>query len=283
VNDVPDLQVPAVIPVRVRPPSGWRALDLASLWEYRELIYFLAWRDIKVRYKQTVLGVGWAVAQPLAATLVFTVVFGRLADLPSEGVAYPVFTMAALLPWQLFSGAFTGAANSVVGNANLISKVYFPRLIVPIAAIAATLLDFVISLGLIALLMAWYQIAPTPNIVFLPFFVGIAIVTALAAGLWTAALNVRYRDVRYVLPYVLQIWLFLSPVAYSIELVPEGPWQTIYALNPLAGVIQGFRWALLGAQAPGTLMLVSGATSVVLLVGGLIFFRRAEDEFSDFI
>lgn len=255
---------------------------MAGLWAYRELLYYMVWRDIKVRYKQTVLGVGWALIQPLAAMVVFTVIFGRLAQLPSDGVPYPVFTMAALLPWQLFSLAFSGAANSVVGNAGVISKVYFPRLVVPLAAVAVTLVDFSVSVLLLAALMTWYGVGFSVNLLFLPLFVVITLTAALAAGLWSAALNVKYRDVRYVMPYILQLWLFISPVAYSVTLVPER-WQTLYGLNPLVGVIQGFRWALFGGPSPWSLMLVSLGGSLVLLVGGLYYFRRAEEEFSDFI
>ncbi|HEX6162962.1 MAG TPA: ABC transporter permease [Vicinamibacterales bacterium] len=268
--------------VRIRPASGWNALDLASVWAYRELVYYMVWRDIKVRYKQTVLGVGWAVLQPLASMVVFTVIFGRLAQLPSDGVPYPVFTLAALAPWQLFSSGFTGASGSVTGNAGVISKVYFPRLIVPLAAVAATVVDFAISLLLLFALMIWYGVPLTATLAFLPLFAAIAMLTAFAAGLWTASLNVKYRDVRYLLPYFLQLWLFASPVVYSITLVPE-KYQAIYALNPLVGVIQGFRWALFGGQSPWPLMTGSLAVALVMLLSGLYYFRRAEEQFSDFL
>ena len=276
------LETPETPTVRIRPVSGWTALDLASVWEYRELAYYMVWRDIKVRYKQTVLGVGWAVAQPLASMVVFTVVFGRMAQLPSEGVPYAVFTMAALLPWQLFANAFTGAANSVASNAGVITKVYFPRLIVPLSAVAGTLVDLAVSLVLLAGLMIWYRVPFGPQLIFLPLFAFIALLTALAAGLWSAALNVKYRDVRYVLPYLLQLWLFLSPVAYSITLVPER-YQTLYGLNPLVGAIQGFRWALFGGESPWHLLAGSVTVTIVLLIGGLYYFRSAETAFSDFI
>lgn len=268
--------------VRIRPPKGWSALDLGAVWDYRELIYYLVWRDIKVRYKQTVLGVGWALLQPLASVLVFTILFGRLAGMPSDGVPYPVFMMAALLPWQLFSNAFSGAANSVTGNAAVISKVYFPRLIVPLAAVAATVVDFAIALGLLFVLMMWYGVAVLPAIAFLPVFTASALVTALAVGLWAAALNVKYRDVRYLMPYVLQLWLFVSPVLYSVSLIPER-WRALYAFNPMVGPIQGFRWALFGGEPPWILMIVSTVISLFLLTGGLFYFRRAENEFSDVI
>jgi lipopolysaccharide transport system permease protein len=268
--------------VRIRPPKGWAALDLGAVWEYRELIYYMVWRDIKVRYKQTVLGIAWALLQPLASLIVFTILFGRLAGLPSDGVPYPVFMMAALLPWQLFSNAFSGAAQSVTGNAAVIAKVYFPRLIVPIAAVVATLVDFAIAVLLLVGLMAWYGVPLLGGVIFLPLFAAAALLTALSVGLWTAALNVKYRDVRYLMPYLLQLWLFVSPVLYSVSMIPER-WRTLYALNPMVGVIQGFRWALFGGDSPWLLMLVSLAITLVLLVGGLFYFRRAENEFSDVI
>ncbi len=277
---MPDRSTPPTI--RIRPESGWTALDLASVWEYRELAYYMVWRDIKVRYKQTVLGVGWALIQPLASMVVFTVVFGRLAQLPSEGIPYPLFTMAALLPWQLFANAFTGAANSVASNASVITKVYFPRLIVPLSAVAATLVDFAVAFLLLAGLMIWYGVPFGPNVIFLPIFALVALLTALAAGLWSAALNVKYRDVRYVLPYLLQLWLFVSPVAYSITLVPER-YQASYGLNPLVGVIQGFRWALFGGESPWHLLLGSVLATIVFLIGGFYYFRRAESAFADFV
>jgi len=268
--------------VRIRPATGWSALDLRAVWEYRELVYFMVWRDVKVRYKQTVLGVGWAVLQPLASMLIFTVIFGRLAQLPSDGAPYAVFTLAALLPWQLFSSAFNGAANSVAGNAGVISKVYFPRLVVPIAAVVATLVDLAVSVVLLAAVMIWYGVAFRAELVFLPLFAAFALLAALAAGLWSAALNVKYRDVRYVMPYLLQLWLFASPVAYSLSLVPER-YRALYALNPLVGVIQGFRWALFGGVDPWSLMLGSVIVTVLLLIGGLFYFRRTEQAFSDYL
>ena len=268
--------------IRIRPVSGWSALDLESVWEYRELVYYMVWRDIKVRYKQTALGLAWALIQPLASMVVFTIIFGRLAQLPSDGVPYPVFTLAALLPWQLFSSGFSGAASSVAGNAGVISKVYFPRLIIPLAAVAATVVDFGISFLLLVAMMVWYGVPFSVNVIFLPLFAAISLLTAFAAGLWTASLNVKYRDVRYLLPYLLQLWLFASPVVYSITLVPER-YQALYALNPLVGVIQGFRWALFGGQSPWAYMGGSLAVAIVMLIGGLYYFRRAEQQFSDFL
>jgi len=269
--------------IRIEPARGWFALDLRELWAYRELVAFLIWRDIKVRYKQTVLGVLWAIIQPVGTMVLFTVIFGRLAKLPSDGVPYPIFTLAALLPWQLFSSALLGAATSVVGSAGLITKVYFPRLVVPIAAVAANLVDFGVSLVLLVALMAWYGVVPTAAVVLLPAFVFLAVVTAFAAGLWLAALNVKYRDVRYLLPYLTQVLLFASPVAYSTSMIESPVWRTVYGLNPMAGIIQGFRWALLGAQPPADLILPGVIVTGLLLAGGLVYFRHTEDTFADVI
>jgi lipopolysaccharide transport system permease protein len=269
--------------ISITPPQRWPELHLGDLWDYRELIYFLVWRDLKVRYKQTALGVAWAVLQPLVTVILFTIIFGRLAGLPSEGVPYPVFALAALLPWQLFSAAVSGSSNSLVGSSNLLTKVYFPRLIIPIAAVVATLADFVVSACLLAGLMAWYRIVPGAGVLLLPLFVAQALVLALGIGLWASALNVQYRDVQFALPFVLQMLLFASPVAYSAALVPQGPWRVLYGLNPLVGVIQGFRWALLGAAPPGPLVWLSAAVTILLLVGGMFFFKRMEDSFADVV
>jgi lipopolysaccharide transport system permease protein len=268
---------------RVEPPSGWAELRLREVVEHRELAAFLIWRDIKVRYKQTAFGIAWAVIQPVSSMILFTVVFGRLAQLPSEGAPYPLFTFAALLPWQVFSASLVGSANSVVGSAGLLTKVYFPRLIVPLAASLATLADFLVSFAVLIGLLAWYRVAPTPAIVALPLFLAIALATSLGAGLWFAALNVKYRDVQYVLPFVTQLWLFASPVAYSATLIHSPVGRAIYALNPMTGVIQGFRWALLGAPAPGLLIAPSVLAAAALLVSGLFFFKRMEDTFADVI
>ena len=256
----------------------------ADLWRYRELFYFLAWRDILVRYKQTVLGVAWAVLRPLLTMLAFTVVFNKLAKLPAEGAPYPVMVMAALLPWQLFATGFAEAGNSLVSNANLVSKVYFPRLIVPTSTVVVSLVDFVISLGLLALMMAYYGHAPGWQILALPFFIVLALAAAIGAGLWTAALMVKYRDFRFVIPFVVQLGLYVSPVGFSSSLVPE-QWRLLYSLNPMVGVIDGFRWCLLGGAPP--LQWPSLAISVVLiaavLAGGISFFRRTERSFADVI
>ena len=271
------------VEMRITPAPRWPELQLGELWAYRELVYFLVWRDVKVRYQQTILGVAWAVLQPLVTVAIFTFVFGRLAALPSEGVPYPVFALAALLPWQLFSAAVGGSSNSLVGSARLLTKVYFPRLIIPIGAVSSTLPDFGVSAVLLAGLMVWFGIVPGAGVILLPLFALQALTLALAIGLWTSALNVRYRDVQYLLPFALQALLFISPVAYSVSLVPKGPWRTLYGLNPLVGAIQGFRWALLGAAPPGALAWLSVPVTLALLIGGLVFFKHMEDQFADIV
>ena len=263
-------------------PSGARP-NLGEVWAYRELLYFLVWRDLKVRYKQTVLGIAWAVLQPLATTLVFAIFLGRLAGVPSDGVPYPVFAYAAMLPWQLFAHALTESSNSLVANERLITKVYFPRLVIPLATILAGLVDFAIAFVVGIGLMAWYGIVPGPLIAAVPLFVVLAVLTALAAGLWLSALNVEYRDVRYTLGFLVQIWLFATPVAYPSSLVPER-WRALYGLNPMAGVVEGFRWALLGhGQPPGALLVVSTVVTFVVLAGGLWYFKRMERTFADVV
>ena len=261
--------------IRIEPSRGWAALELWELWEYRELVWFLIWRDVKVRYKQTSLGIAWAIVQPVMTMVVFTLVFGRLAQLPSDGLPYPIFTFTALLPWQLFSAALT--------SSHLVSRVYFPRLVVPIASVAATLVDFGIAFVILLGLMAWYGLSPGLAVVALPLLVALALGTALAVGLWASALNVRYRDVKYVMPFVLQLWLFASPVVYSASLISSPAWRVVYSLNPMVGVIQGFRWALLGSTPPTVLMVPSVLATVVLLLAGLFFFRRTEASFADVI
>jgi len=265
----------------IEPSRGWVSLRLGELWKYRELLYFLVWRDIKVRYKQTALGAAWAVLQPLLTMIVLTVFFGRLAKIPSNGVPYPLFAYTALLPWQLFAFALTESANSLVGNQSLITKVYFPRLIVPLASVLAGLVDFGISFVVLLILMSYYRIVPTATIVVLPLFIILAVATALSVGLWLSALNVQFRDVRYTIPFLTQFWLFATPVAYPSSLVPER-WRVWYGLNPMAGVVEGFRWALLGkARSPGTLLWVSVLVVALLLVGGFAYFRRMESTFAD--
>ena len=274
---------PNVREIVYEPSRGWMSLKLRELWNYRELIYFLTWRDVKIRYKQAALGVSWAILQPLLTMVIFSVIFGQLAKLPSDGIPYPVFSYAALLPWQLFAGALQRAGASLVGNANLLTKVYFPRLAIPISAVAAGLVDFVISFLVLLGLMIYYGIKPTWAILTLPLLVLLALLTALAVGLWLSALNVHYRDVQYLIPFLIQAWMYASPVVYSVGLIPSGKWRLIYGLNPLAGVIQGFRWALLGANPPDELMVVSVAIVFVLLISGLFYFRRMEKTFADVV
>jgi lipopolysaccharide transport system permease protein len=266
------------------PPRGWfPGVRWRELWEYRELLYFLTLRDIQVRYKQAALGVAWAVIQPLLTMVIFSVVFGRLAKLPSDGIPYPVFSFVALLPWQLFSGALSRAGSSLVNNSQLITKIYFPRLVIPLSAVAAGLLDFVISLLVLFGLMIFYGIKPTWAILWLPLLILLALMTALAVGLWLSALNVQYRDVQHIIPFLIQAWMYASPVAYSSTLVPSGIWRVLYGLNPLAGVIQGFRWALLGSAPPDGLFLVSVGVVLILLVTGLLYFQHMESSFADVV
>ncbi len=274
------VELPKII---IRPSKGWVPLKLKEFWEYRELLYFLIWRDIKVRYKQTALGAAWAIIQPRFTMIVFSIFFGRLAKIPSDGVPYPIFVYCALLPWQLFAHALTESGNSLVVSQNLITKVYFPRLVIPVAAVLAGLVDFAIAFVVLLGMMAYYGIVPTMAVVFLPLFLLLAVTTALAVGLWLSALNVQYRDVRYTIPFLTQFWLFITPIAYPSSLVPEG-WRTLFGLNPMAGVVESFRWALLGtASAPGPMLAVSVAVVVALLVGGLYYFRRMEKTFADIV
>ena len=267
----------------IRPSRGWAALDLADLWHYRELIYFLTWRDIKVRYKQTVLGGAWAILQPFLTMVVFSVFFGRLAGIPSDGLPYPIFAYCALLPWQLFAHALTESSNSLVANERLITKVYFPRLVVPISAVLAGLVDFLVAFVVLIGMMMYYHIQPTAAVWTVPLFLLLAVGAALGVGLWLSALNVQYRDVRYTIPFLTQFWLFLTPVAYPSTLVPVS-WRALYCLNPMAGVVEGFRWALLGkTEGPGALLAVSVAITIVILVGGLYYFRRMEKTFADVV
>lgn len=266
----------------IEPSRGWLDLQLRSVWQFRELLFFLVWRDLKVRYKQTLLGVAWVVVQPLANTLIFSVLFGVLLSAPSDGSPYPLFVLAGLLPWQYFSRALDRSSNSVVDQASLITKVYFPRLIVPLAGVLAGLVDFLISFLVLVVMMVIYQTKPTPAILLLPFFLLLAMVTAFGFGLWFSALNVKYRDVKQLMPFILQIWMYLTPVVYSANLLPE-QLRWLLGLNPLTGVVEGFRWALLGSAAPGPLFLLSIAIAIAVFIGGAIYFRRTERLFADII
>ena len=266
----------------IQPASGWEGLGLWELWRYRELIYFLTWRDVKVRYKQTVLGAAWAILQPVLTMLIFSIIFGELARLPSEGIPYPIFTYTALLPWQLFAFSLATSSNSLVGSQNLVSKVYFPRLVIPIASVLPALVDFALSFVVLAGMMAFYHIPLTPRVLALPLLLGLAMMTALAVGIWLSALNVEYRDVRYVVPFLTLFWQYATPVAYSSSLIPDR-WRLLYGLNPMTGVVEGFRWALLGKGDVSTLLWLSAGIVVLLLVTGLTYFRRMETSFADVI
>ena len=273
----------ALAVVHIRPSSGWVRLNLAELWEYRELLAFLVWRDLKVRYKQTVLGAAWAVLQPVAAMMAFSVFFGRLAKVPSDGVPYPLFAYCALLPWQMFANSLTESGNSLVNQHTLLKKVYFPRLLLPVAPVLAATVDFGIGFVLLLAMMAFYGIVPGVAVVVLPLLLVFTIATAIAVGLWLSALNVQYRDVRYTLPFLVQFWMFATPVAYPSSLVPE-KWRPLMGMNPMAGVVEGFRWALLGTRgADLKLFALSAIVVAVLLVSGVIHFRRVERTFADMV
>ena len=273
-----------VVPViRIEPTSGWVSLRLAELWEYRELLYFLTWRDIKVRYKQTALGASWAVLQPLMTMVVFSLFFGKLAKIPSDGIPYPVFSFAALIPWTFFANGLTQSSNSLVTSSNLVKKVYFPRLAIPIGSVLSGLVDFVIAFFVLILLMLIYGIFPTWNVLWLPLFVILTLITSLGVSLWLTTLNVKYRDVRYTVPFIVQFWLFATPIAYPSSLLSE-PWRTLYGINPMVGVVESFRWALLGTQtAPGPMFAVSVVASLLILTGGAFYFRRMEKTFADLV
>ncbi len=275
--------VPELSSVRIEARHGWLALDLQELWAYRELLYFFVWRDIKVRYKQTVIGVVWAVLQPVLTMIVFSLFFGKLAKIPSQGLPYPIFYYCALLPWTYFATAMQSATNIVVDQQGVITKIYFPRVVLPIAAVVAGLVDFAISFVVLLTIMAYYRVVPTAAVVWLPAFMLLAVLTALGVGLWLSALNALYRDVRYVLPFLVQFWMFASPVAYPSSLVPA-KWHWLYGLNPMAGVIEGFRWALTGhGQPPGIMLAASSAAVLLLVLSGLVYFHAMEGEIADVV
>ncbi len=269
--------------LRIRPSRGWTALKLRDVWEYRELLYFLVWRDVKVRYKQTALGVIWVALQPLATTIIFTLIFGNLAKMPSDNLPYAVFALAGLLPWNYFAGAVGKGSVSLVGSANLISKVYFPRLIIPLSGVLGGLVDFAIVFCLLAGLLAFYGYYPALSWLLLPFFLLLAIATALGVSLWLSALNVQYRDIGYLIPFFIQLWFFATPVVYPSSLIPP-PWNVVYALNPMVGVVDGFRWALFGkGSAPGPILILSIGAVIVVLISGLYVFKRMERTFADVV
>ena len=278
------LPLPGEVPVTViRPSRGWISLNLRDLWEYRELLYFLTWRDVKVRYKQTVLGAAWAIIQPFFTMVVFSVFFGKLAKMPSDNIPYPIFSYAALVPWTFFANGLSQSSSSLVASANLIKKVYFPRLVVPISSVVSGAVDFVLAFVVLLGMMLYFGIVPTWNIVWLPLLLLLALVTSLGVGLWLTAMNVQFRDVRYAVPFLVQAWMFATPIAYPSSLLDE-PWRTLYGINPMAGVVEGFRWALLGTEtAPGPIILVSAVVAVGLLISGAFYFRRMEKTFADVV
>jgi lipopolysaccharide transport system permease protein len=268
--------------INIRPMTGWVPIDLKEIWEYRELLQAFVVRDIKVRYKQTALGAAWAVIQPLLMMVVFTLFFGKLAKIPSEGIPYPIFSYAALLPWTLFAEGLTRSTSSMISNAGIMTKVYFPRLILPISGVVSPLVDFAIAFVILLGMMLYFGFYPTVNIIWLPAFIILALATSLGVGLWLSALNVQYRDFQYTVPFLIQLWLFASPVVYPSTLLPE-PYRMIYGLNPMAGVIEGFRWALLGTSPPSSLILISVVVVIAILVSGAFYFRRMEKIFADVV
>jgi lipopolysaccharide transport system permease protein len=267
----------------IRPSRGWISLNLRDLWEYRELLYFLTWRDVKVRYKQTVLGAAWAIIQPFFTMVVFSLFFGKLAKMPSDNIPYPIFSYAALVPWTFFANGLSQSSSSLVASANLIKKVYFPRLVVPISSVISGAVDFVLAFAVLLGMMLYFGTVPTWNVLWLPLLLLLALVTSLGVGLWLTAMNVQFRDVRYAVPFLVQAWMFATPIAYPSSLLDE-PWRTLYGINPMAGVVEGFRWALLGTEtAPGPIIIVSALVAVVLLVSGAFYFRRMEKTFADVV
>jgi lipopolysaccharide transport system permease protein len=269
--------------LRIEPSRGWVSLHLRELYDYRELLYFLVWRDVKVRYKQTALGAAWAIIQPFFAMIVFSLFFGRLAKMPSDGLPYPIFSYAALVPWTFFANGLTQSSNSLVSSSNLIKKVYFPRLAIPIATVVSEIVDFALAFVVLIAMMVFYGIMPTANALWLPLFLVLALCTSLGVGLWLSALNVQFRDVRYVVPFITQIWLFATPIAYPSRLL-SNPWRTIYGLNPMVGVVEGFRWAMVGTNTkPGPIIAASSLAALFILVSGAFYFRRMEKTFADVV
>jgi lipopolysaccharide transport system permease protein len=269
--------------LRITPPARWWEIPFGELWEYRELLYFFVWRDIKIRYKQTAIGAAWAVLQPLLTMIVFTLFFGKLAHIPSEGLPYPIFYYSALLPWMYFAASLQNATNTIVENQRVITKVYFPRLALPLSSVLSGLVDFGVSFLMFVAMMVYYGVRPSATVVWFPAFLLLALLTALGVGLWLSALNAIYRDVRYVVPFLVQFWMFASPVAYPSSLVPE-KWRWLYGLNPMAGVIEGFRWSLAGrGQPPGRLLLVSVGVVAIVLLSGVSYFQRMETTIADVV
>jgi len=270
--------------IRIEPTKGWARIGFRNLYEFRGLLYFLVWRDIKVRYKQTVMGAAWAVIQPFFMMVVFSIFFGRLAKIPSDGIPYPLFTFAALVPWTMFATGLSNASNSVVSDSNLVKKVYFPRLLMPISAVLASVVDFVIAFTVLVLMGFYYGMAPTTAVFWLPLLVLLALVTSMGVAFWLGAMNVQFRDVRYTIPFLVQFWMFATPIAYPSSLIEDTTIRMVYAINPMVGVVEGFRWALLGSgTAPGPMILVSAITAIILFVTGAFYFRRLERSFADVV
>ncbi len=266
---------------RRQPSKGWALPRFRELWEFRELLFFFAWRDIKVRYRQTVMGALWAIIQPFLAMVIFSQVFGRLAKVPSDGLPYPIFNYAAMVPWTFFANAVAQASNSLVSSANMVKKIYFPRLALPIATVLAGVIDFALAFIVLLGMMLYYGLVPTVNVVWLPLFLLLALVTSLGVGLWLSAMNVQFRDVHFTIPFLTQVWFFATPIIYPSSMLSE-PWRTVYGLNPMAGVVEGFRWALLGTKtAPGPMMIVSVVVALTIFVSGAFYFRRMEQSFAD--
>ena len=286
-NEIPALpavEVDNVPEILIQPSKGWVSLNLAELWQYRELLYFLTWRDVKVRYKQTILGVAWAIIQPFLTMVVFSLFFGKLAKVPSDGIPYPIFSYAALVPWSFFANGLNQASNSLVTNANMIKKIYFPRLAIPLATVGSGVIDFVLAFFILLLMMLYYGIIPTINIIWLPFFLLLTVCTSLGTSLWLSVMNVQFRDVRYTVPFITQFWMFMTPIAYPSSLIENQLLRMVYALNPMVGVIDGFRWALLGTESnPGLNIVVSTIMAFVLLISGTFYFRRMEKTFADVV
>ena len=269
--------------IRIEPSKGWVSLKLGELWAYRELLFFFVWRDIKVRYKQTVMGVSWAIIQPLFTMVIFSLFFGRLAKVPSDGLPYPIFSYAALVPWTFFANALNQASNSLVAGSGMLKKIYFPRLTMPLATVFAGVVDFTLAFIILLGMMLFYGFVPTINVLWLPLFLLLALITSLGVSLWLSAMNVQFRDVRYTIPFLTQAWLFATPIAYPSSLLSE-PWRTLYGINPMVGVVEGFRWALLGTDTtPGPIIIVSALVAIGLLVSGAYYFRRMEKTFADVV
>jgi len=270
--------------IHIREPStGWTKLNLIEVWEYRELLFILAWRDMSIRYKQTLLGGLWAIIQPFVTMIIFSIIFGKLAKMPSDDIPYPIFSYTALVPWAFFVNALNKSSLSLFSNSNLINKVYFPRLVLPVSAVIVGTIDFLVAFLMLLIMMLFYGIIPTMAVFLLPFFILLTLITSLGIGIWIATLNVKFYDLRNALPFIIQAWMFATPIAYPSSLLEE-PWRSIYGLNPMSGVVEGFRWALLGTEtSPGGILIVSSLTACMILIAGMFYFKRVEPTFSDFL